>query len=289
MELFKQQTDLQMTHVPYRGIAPAFTDLIGGQTQAMFPGLAAAMPHIKSGRDAAAGRHRRVRAIRCCKTCRRSTSSAYKGSMRVQWYGVVGPAGMPADVVQTLNDTLNSVLRAPELQRETVGRGGRADADDRRASSATTCAPTSRAGPSSHATARSNSTTDESTVASFRVHSIFHPSHRSPHMARNTQVNADHDAPPVTRILAEFVASHPSRGWSDAVDHEAHRTFLNWLGCAVGAARHEAVEAALAAVQVLQPAPQATRARAHARGSTSPARRCSTASPRTPSTSTTRT
>ncbi|HSU22690.1 MAG TPA: MmgE/PrpD family protein, partial [Variovorax sp.] len=77
-------------------------------------------------------------------------------------------------------------------------------------------------------------------------------------MARNTQVTADHDAPPVTRILADYVANHPSRGWSDAVDHEAHRTFLNWLGCAVGAARHEAVEAALAAVQTLQPAPQAS-------------------------------
>lgn len=77
-------------------------------------------------------------------------------------------------------------------------------------------------------------------------------------MARNTQVAADHDAPPVTRTLARFVATHPSRGWSDAVDHEAHRTFLNWAGCAVGAARHESVEAALAAVAMLQPAPQAT-------------------------------
>ena len=77
-------------------------------------------------------------------------------------------------------------------------------------------------------------------------------------MARNTQVAADHNAPPVTRILAEFVANHPSRGWGDAVDHEAHRTFLNWLGCAVGASQHESVDAALAAVQMLQPAPQAT-------------------------------
>ena len=59
-------------------------------------------------------------------------------------------------------------------------------------------------------------------------------------------------------FLAKYVAEHPSRGWSDAVDHEAHRTFLNWLGCAVGAAHHEAAEAALAAVQHLQPAPQAT-------------------------------
>lgn len=77
-------------------------------------------------------------------------------------------------------------------------------------------------------------------------------------MARNTRVDADHHAPPVTRILADFVAGHPSRGWSDAVDHEAHRTFLNWLGCAVGASRHEAADAALAAVATLDPAPQAT-------------------------------
>lgn len=77
-------------------------------------------------------------------------------------------------------------------------------------------------------------------------------------MARNTQVAADPDAPPITQTLAAFVASHPSRGWSEAIEHEAHRTLLNWAGCAVGAARHESVAAALAAVQVLQPAPQAT-------------------------------
>ena len=77
-------------------------------------------------------------------------------------------------------------------------------------------------------------------------------------MARNTQVSADHNAPPVTQILAQFVATHPSKGWSDAVDHEAHRTFMNWLGCAVGAAQHEAADAALAAVQLLQPAAQAS-------------------------------
>jgi 2-methylcitrate dehydratase PrpD len=80
-------------------------------------------------------------------------------------------------------------------------------------------------------------------------------------MARNTQVAADHNAPAVTQILAKFVATHPgylAGGWSDAVDHEAHRTFMNWLGCAVGAAQHEAADAALAAVKLLQPAAQAS-------------------------------
>src|SRR5690349_25081560 len=77
-------------------------------------------------------------------------------------------------------------------------------------------------------------------------------------MARNTQVSADTQAPPITSILAKFVANHPSRGWSDAVEHEAHRTFYNWLGCAIGAAGHEAADAALGAVAMLELAPQAT-------------------------------
>jgi 2-methylcitrate dehydratase PrpD len=77
-------------------------------------------------------------------------------------------------------------------------------------------------------------------------------------MARNTQVSADHNAPPITQTLARFVATHPSRGWSDAVEHEAHRTFMNWLGCAVGAAQHESAEAALGAVHLLQPSAQAS-------------------------------
>jgi 2-methylcitrate dehydratase PrpD len=77
-------------------------------------------------------------------------------------------------------------------------------------------------------------------------------------MARNTQVDADHHAPPVTRLLADFVAHHPSRGWSDAVELEAHRTLVNWLGCAVGGSRHPATEAALGAMALLEPSAQAS-------------------------------
>lgn len=74
-----------------------------------------------------------------------------------------------------------------------------------------------------------------------------------------TAIPAQHDAPPaITRLLAEFVSQHPSRGWSDAIEHEAHRTFLNWLGCAIGASGHPAVAAALAAVREFEPAAQAS-------------------------------
>jgi 2-methylcitrate dehydratase PrpD len=77
-------------------------------------------------------------------------------------------------------------------------------------------------------------------------------------VARNTHVAADTHAPPITHTLARFVAGHPSQGWSDAVEREAHRTFYNWLGCAIGAAHHEAAIAALAAVQMLEPSEQAS-------------------------------
>ena len=77
-------------------------------------------------------------------------------------------------------------------------------------------------------------------------------------MARNTTVSADFNAPPVTRLLAEFASSHPSRGWNDAVEREAHRTLMNWIGCAIGAARHPTLDAALAAVMELAPSAQAS-------------------------------
>src|SRR6185436_20445919 len=64
--------------------------------------------------------------------------------------------------------------------------------------------------------------------------------------------------PPVTKTLAKLVATHPSKGWNDAVDKEAHRTFLNWMGCAIGAAKHESVAAAIGAVNMLNPSPQSS-------------------------------
>ena len=77
-------------------------------------------------------------------------------------------------------------------------------------------------------------------------------------MATNTSVKADPHAPAVTEMLARFAVSHPSRGWSDEVDKEAHRTFANWVGCAIGPSTHETVVAALAAVKELSPARQAS-------------------------------
>ncbi len=115
MELFKQASGTFALHIPYRGIAPAFNDLLGSQTQAMFPGLAAALPHLRSGR---------VRALAVTGVARHAVlkdvptliESGYKGFDAIQWYGVVGPAGLPAPVLATLNETLNKVLSGPDLR-----------------------------------------------------------------------------------------------------------------------------------------------------------------------------
>lgn len=117
MELFKQQVNSFMVHIPYRGVAPAFTDLIGGQTQAMFPGLAAAVPHIRSGRVrplAVTGTRRHPQ----FKDLPTLDELGFKGFDAMQWYGVVGPANMPAPVVKQLNETLNAVLGAPDLREK---------------------------------------------------------------------------------------------------------------------------------------------------------------------------
>ena len=120
MELFKAQLNSFMVHIPYRGVAPAFVDLIGGQTQAMFPGLAGAMPHIRSGRVrplAVTGltRHPLLKDVPTL------DESGFKGFDAMQWYGVMGPAGMPAAVVKTLNESLNQVLRMPDLREKISG------------------------------------------------------------------------------------------------------------------------------------------------------------------------
>ena len=117
MELFKQTGESPIVHIPYKGIAPAFNDLMGGQIQAMFPGLAAALPHIRSGR---------VRAIAVTGATRSSqlkdtptlVEFVFKGFTALQWYGVVGPAGLPTQIVQKLNSTLNLVLSSPELKEK---------------------------------------------------------------------------------------------------------------------------------------------------------------------------
>ena len=120
MELFKQETGVFILHIPYRGIAPAITDLLGGQTQAMFPGLAAALPHLRSGRMRALAVTGKQRSPQL-KDVPTMDELGFKGFDAMQWYGSVGPAGLPGDVVARLNETQVAVLKAPDLAEKLAG------------------------------------------------------------------------------------------------------------------------------------------------------------------------
>ena len=115
VEQFKLAADFQATHAPYRGIAPAITDVLGGQTQFMMPGLAAALQHIKSGklRPLAVTGNKRNPALPEVPTFE---ELGYKGFTAVQWYGIVGPAKMPPAIVARLNAEINKAIATPELR-----------------------------------------------------------------------------------------------------------------------------------------------------------------------------
>ena len=115
VEQFKLVADFQATHAPYRGIAPAITDVLGGQTQFMMPGLAAALQHIKSGklRPLAVTGTKRNHALPDVPTFE---ELGYKGFTAVQWYGIVGPAKMPPAIVARLNEEINKAIATPELR-----------------------------------------------------------------------------------------------------------------------------------------------------------------------------
>jgi tripartite-type tricarboxylate transporter receptor subunit TctC len=120
MEQLKVAAGLDMAHVAYRGIGPAITDILGGQTQALFPGLAAGLPHIKAGkmRPLAVTGLRRHPLLPDVPTFE---ESGYKGFDGVQWYGIVGPANLPAPIVKRLNDEINALLASPDLRERLSG------------------------------------------------------------------------------------------------------------------------------------------------------------------------
>ena len=116
-ELFKLQTGIFMTHIPYRGVAPANVDLIAGQTQASFPSLAGAVGHIRTGRmrPLAVTGPKRHPLLPDVPTFAESGLQGFDGE---QWYGIMGPAGLPPAVVKTLVDALNTVLGQQDFQEK---------------------------------------------------------------------------------------------------------------------------------------------------------------------------
>jgi tripartite-type tricarboxylate transporter receptor subunit TctC len=116
MEQLKAAAGIFAVHVPYRGIAPAINDMFTGSTQAMMPGLAAATPHIQGGKLkplAVTGklRHPNFPNVPTLEEL------GYKGFDGIQWYGISGPAKMPAEIVNRINAELSKVIAAPDFKQ----------------------------------------------------------------------------------------------------------------------------------------------------------------------------
>ncbi len=116
-ELFKTTTGVSMTHVPYRGTAPALNDLLAGQIQLMFSDMAPAYPLIKAGKICALG----------LTTAQRAASApeipplaevGLPGFNWAAWQSVVVPGGTPKEIVATINDAVNAAIASPDVTRK---------------------------------------------------------------------------------------------------------------------------------------------------------------------------
>ena len=113
-ELFKMLTDINMVHVPYRGGAPALTDLIAGQVQVMFDNLPTCAEHVKSGK---------LRGLAVTSTTRSevlpdlpTVADFLPGYEASAWYGLAAPKGTPAEIVDRLNKAVNEILADPKVK-----------------------------------------------------------------------------------------------------------------------------------------------------------------------------
>ncbi len=113
-ELLGLQTGARMTHVPYKGDTPAIQDVLAGHVSFMFAPVAAALPHVQSGRlkALAVTSSARLKALPEVPTM---AQAGYKDFVVEQWQAVYAPAGTPKPVVQRLNQEIVRILKDPEL------------------------------------------------------------------------------------------------------------------------------------------------------------------------------
>jgi len=121
-ELLEYMAGIKLTHVPYRGTAPAMTDLLGGQIPVLFDNLPGSIQQIKAGRIRALGvtTKERVASLPDVPTIG-ETVPGYEVSV---WYGISGPKGMPDEIVAKLNAAVNAVLAKPALKARLNELGG---------------------------------------------------------------------------------------------------------------------------------------------------------------------
>jgi tripartite-type tricarboxylate transporter receptor subunit TctC len=126
-ELFDTMAGVKMNHIPYKGTGPALTDLLGGQTDVFFSSTATAMPQVNAGklRALAVTTAKRIPALPDVPTV---AESGVPGYDVVLWHGLIGPKGMPKDVVQRVNADATKALKlketAEQLQNDGVAPAG---------------------------------------------------------------------------------------------------------------------------------------------------------------------
>jgi tripartite-type tricarboxylate transporter receptor subunit TctC len=121
-ELFKVMAGVQMTHVPYKGSAPALQDLIGGQVQLMFDNLPPSLPQIKAGklRALAVTSAGRAPALPDTPTVAEAGLPGFEAS---SWFGVLAPAGTPPEIVNKLNAEIAKWLASPGAKEKLANVG----------------------------------------------------------------------------------------------------------------------------------------------------------------------
>jgi tripartite-type tricarboxylate transporter receptor subunit TctC len=119
-ELFKSMTGVDMFHVPYRGGAPAITDLISGQIQVLFTGVATAIEYIRAGSLRALGVTTSTVALPDIPT----VSEFVPGYEASVWYGLGAPKNAPVEIVEKLNKEINAALADPKLKARLADLGG---------------------------------------------------------------------------------------------------------------------------------------------------------------------
>ncbi len=121
-EMFQFLTKVSMTHIPYKGSAPAVTDLLGGQVMMMFDNIPSALPHIKAGklRALATTGAKRDPALPDLPTIAEAGVPGYEAGV---WFGLAVPAGTPRDIVAKLNDAGNKGTKAPDFVKRMTELG----------------------------------------------------------------------------------------------------------------------------------------------------------------------
>ena len=120
--LLELSSGVHLLHVPYRGIAPAVNDLLGGQVSMMFAPFQTVLPHIKSGKLRAIG----VASLKRSALMPELPTIAEQGVPKfeaVSWYALMVPAGTPADIVNKLNAATARALARPDIKEKLSGLG----------------------------------------------------------------------------------------------------------------------------------------------------------------------